>query len=217
MRRVKEEELPKLAGFMLEQFFEKEEMQIMFRGIEQEKAKQLATEIVYYELLYMFKKGDIVIYDDAITAAIVGIEAKKLLTLSRLLISLKASKVLKKMTEKELEYLKENTKIIKEVHSIAWYKTYCKNPYYFAQFGIAKEKRGQGIAREMLEYLFTYVAKKKDAIVLETLTETNVPIYEHFGFHLKETKVSTNKELTEYRLIKQLTNDNKKTYKDTSN
>ena len=208
MRRIRKEELATLASFMLDQFFEKEEMQIMFRGIDQEKAKQLATEIVYYELLYMFKKGDIFIYDDTITAATVGIESKKLMTLSRMLMSLKASKVLNKLTEKELEQLKENTKIIKEVHDITWYKKYCNNPYYFAQFGIDKEKRGQGIAREMLEYLFTYVAKSKDTIVLETLTETTVPMYEHFGFSLKETKVSTNKELTEYRLIKQLSNTN---------
>lgn len=204
MRRITEEELHSLASFMLDQFFDKEEMQILCKGIDAKKAKSLAIEITYIELTYMFKKGDIFIYDDNITAAIVGIDSKKIITLSRLLTSLKASKLLKKLSKEELALFTENSKVISEVHSMKWYKEYSKRPYYFAQFGIGKEKRGQGIAREMLEFMFQYVKQKNNMIVLETLTAENVPMYEHFGFELKQTKESTGKELTEYRLLKRL-------------
>lgn len=49
---------------------------------------------------------------------------------------------MRKIEEKELALLKVNVKLINEVHSGKWYKKYCKNPYYFAQFGITKNKRG---------------------------------------------------------------------------
>lgn len=116
MRRIKEE-LHSLSSFMLDQFFEKEEMQVMFKDINPKKAKKLSTDLLYYELLYMFKKGDIFIYDDNIGGAIVGIESKKLMTISRFFLSLKASKQLKQLTKEELSILEKNIKIIKEVHS----------------------------------------------------------------------------------------------------
>lgn len=204
MRRIKEEELSLLSSFMLEQFFEKEEMQQMFKNIEPSKAKHIATEIVYYELLYMYKYGDIFIYDDNITGAIVGIEAKKIFTFKRILLSFKASKVFKNFSKKEMKCLTDNIVIIKEVHSTKWFKKYDKNPYYFAQFGIDKRKRGEGIAREMLEFLFDYTKSNFKNIVLETLTESNVPIYEHFGFELKEQNSTEKEQMKEYRMLKRL-------------
>jgi hypothetical protein len=39
-------------------------------------------------------------------------------------------------------------------------------------------------------------------IVLETMTEANVPIYEHFGFKLAEIHQSQNVPYEEYCLIK---------------
>ena len=176
MRRIKESELKKLSEFIIEQFWEKEEMQQMFKGFNEKRAKKIATNLSYSELLYMYKKGDIFIYDNNITGAIVGINPKKLLTIQRLFIALKSNKILKELSKEEINLLKENTVLIKEVHSSKWFKKYCKNPYYFAQFGIEKEKRGQGIARKMLEN----------------------------GFEIKETVETKNKELKEYRMIKKL-------------
>ena len=204
MRRIKESELKKLSEFIIEQFWEKEEMQQMFKGFNEKRAKKIATNLSYSELLYMYKKGDIFIYDDNITGAIIGIDPKKLLTIQRLFIALKSNKILKELSKEEINLLKENTILIKEVHSSKWFKKYCKNPYYFAQFGIEKEKRGQGIARKMLEKFFEYVKQNYNYIVLETLTDSNVAMYEHFGFEIKEIVETKNKELKEYRMIKKL-------------
>ena len=112
------------------------------------------------------------------------------------------------MSKEEKEQLQNNIEPIKEVHSSNWYKKYCKNPYYILQFAIAKDMRGKGIARKMLEELFDYAAKTNSCIVLETFTESNVPMYEHFGFKVKEFFETENKELKEYRMLKKL-NDKK--------
>lgn len=204
MRKVEEKELTRLSEFMIEQFWEKEEMQQMFKDFNEIRGRDIATKLVHNELSYMYKKGDIFIYDDSITGAIVGIEAKKLLSIQRFLIALKSNKILRELSKGEISLLKVNVKPINEVHSSKWYKKYCKNTYYFAQFGIAKDKRGQGIAREMLEELFEYLKQKNEYIVLETLSYSNVAIYEHFGFEVKEVSETKNKELKEYRMIKKL-------------
>lgn len=189
---------------MVEQFWEKEEMRQMFKGFEATRGKTVAAGLVHSELLYLNEIGDIFIFDRDITGAIVGLPAKKLLTFQRLLIALSSNKILRALSNDEINLLKENTKLIKEVHSGKWYKKYCKNPYYLSQFGISKEKRGQGIARTMLEELFECAGKNHNHMVLETLTASNVPLYEHFGFTVKESFETKNGKLKEYRMIKAL-------------
>lgn len=202
MRRIRKEELKELSNFMVAQFFEGEQMQKMFLGINQERAKEFAVQLVYIDLEYFFKYGDIFIYDDNIVGAIVGIEYNKVSLLKKIPFHFKGNKILSKMSKEEIQKIKENSKIINEVHNAKWCKKYCKNPYYIIQFAIDKEKRGNGIAREMMEYLFNYVNNQNGYIVLETLKSENVPIYEHFGFEIKETFETKNKQLKEYRMIR---------------
>lgn len=202
MRRINKEELKQLTNFMVEQYFDKEELQKMFSGINQEKAKKLAKEMVLFEMEYLFKYGDIFIYDDNITGAIIGIQYKKMSLLKSLPAALKTNKIFNKFTKDEIKKIKQNKKIINEVHNSKWFKKYCKNPYYCIQFAIDKEKRGNGIAREILEFLFDFVKKQNDYIVLETLTSSYVPIYEHFGFEVKEIYETKNKDLKEFRMLK---------------
>lgn len=207
MRKIKEDELMTVAVFMAEQFFEKEETQQMFKGINVDKAKRIAISLEKINLEFYFKYGDIFVYDDDITSAMVGINSKKLSLIKLLPYSLKQNKILSELTRDEIAILKENVNVINQVHGRKWYKKYCKNSYYLVQFAIDKNKRGKGIARQMIEFLFSYVGKQNANIVLETFTSSNVPIYEHFGFELKDELESKNKELKEYRMIKKLNNN----------
>lgn len=210
MRRIKEQELPKLCHFLIEQFFEKEELQKMFSGIDQDVAKNMAEKLLYYDVAYFFKYGDIFVYDNDITSVIVGMQSKKMSLLKRIPFALKSNVILRELSKEELSLIKENSKVISEVHSTKWFKKYCKNPYYFLQFAVDKNKRGQGIARKMLENFFEYVSITNNYIVLETLTESNVAIYEHFGFETMEVYETRNKELKEYRMLKRISTKNSK-------
>lgn len=207
---MKEQELPKLCHFLIEQFFEKEELQKMFSGINQDIAKNMAEKLIYYDVAYFFKYGDIFVYDNDITSVIVGMQSKKISLLKRIPFALKSNVILRELSKEELNLIKENSKVISEVHSTKWFKKYCKNPYYFLQFAVDKNKRGQGIARKMLENFFEYVSITNNYIVLETLTESNVAIYEHFGFETMEVYETRNKELKEYRMLKRISTKNSK-------
>lgn len=204
MRRIKEEELTKLCHFLIEQFFEKEELQKIFSRIEEGRAKSIAEKLLYCDVGYFFKYGDIFIYDNDITSVIVGMQSKKLSLFREIPFALKGHAILKKLSKEELKLIKENSKVVHEVHQAKWFKKYTKNPYYLLQFAVDKNKRGQGIARKMLEEVFEYVSTTNNSIVLGTLTESNVPIYEHFGFETKEVYETKNKELKEYRMVKRI-------------
>lgn len=201
MRKLREEELQSAAIFIVEQFWDKEVMQLMYQGFEEEAAKKLAVEIEYQQLQTYLKNGDIFIYDNAISGAIVGIASRKLFSPSFLLqYFMRSRKVLAGLSKKEKAVLKRNLYAVNEAHRLRWFKKYCRNPYYIAQFGIDKQKRGQGIAREMLEFIFEQ--HKNEAIILETNSKTNMPIYEHLGFDLVETHENPSHTLAEYCFVK---------------
>ena len=57
----------------------------------------------------------------------------------------------------------------------------------------------------MLEQIFERAKQSGNRyIVVETLTASNVPMYEHFGLELKEVYETKNGKLTEYRMLKQI-------------
>lgn len=204
MRRAREDELGRIAGFLIDQFFEKEELQQMFRGIDEAKARETAREAVYQELRFFFRHGDVFVYDDGIAGAAAGIESRRMSLLRRLPFALQGSRALSGLSRSERKLLNANSRVIKEVHSGSWFRKYCRSPYCFTQFAVGREMRGKGLAREMLEGLFAHVREQNGCMVLETLTESNVPIYEHFGFELMESHETRGGELTEYRMLKRL-------------
>lgn len=205
MRKAEQKEVRAVAAFMAEQFLEKEELQTMFAGIEPVKAKKIAVELIYFELMHMIRHGDIYMYDENISGAIVGIEYKYTSVFRRLSMILQGNRFLQSIPKDDLDVIKKNSVTVSEAHSRKWFKKYCKNPYYLVQFGIAKEKRGTGIARKMLEQIFERAKQSGNRyIVVETLTASIVPMYEHFGFELKEVYETKNGKLTEYRMLKKI-------------
>lgn len=190
---------------MIEQFFEKEELQQMFRGVDGGRARVTAENMVACELSYFFRYGDVLVNGSGLASAAAGIPQRHLSLWKRLPFAVQGGRALRELSKPERSLLKANSKVIQEVHSGSWFRKYCKDPYCFMQFAVGKEMRGTGLAREMLEALFLHVRKQHRCMVLETFTASNVPIYEHFGFRLMETCESRDGTLAEFRMLKQFT------------
>ena len=201
MRRVKKEELVKVSIFLVEQYAEKE-LEVLFRGIDLAKIKSYMAKNFYCELEKYYKYGDIFVYDDNLTGVLVGMKNKERALIGEISTIIKTLKIKSGFSKEEAKQFKENAQKIKDVIKLDWYKNYCskKQSYYLGQFAIDKEFRSKGICREMLEYFFNSISES--IIILETHDSRNVSIYEHFGFKLVEAKVSKDKSITEYRLIK---------------
>ena len=75
---------------------------------------------------------------------------------------------------------------------------------YLKTLGIAKDKRGSGLFREMIEFVFDYTKKQNPELVLETFSDRNASIYQHFGFEIIEIVESKDKQIKQYRMLKKL-------------
>ena len=65
------------------------------------------------------------------------------------------------------------------------YKT--ANDGYLMAFATRIDKQGQGYGKPLIEALMSYLCVSGEGCYLETLKATNVDLYEHFSFQLKET------------------------------
>ena len=65
------------------------------------------------------------------------------------------------------------------------YKT--ANDGYLMAFATRIDKQGQGCGKPLIEALLSYLCVSGEGCYLETLKATNVDLYEHFSFQLKET------------------------------
>ena len=203
MRRAKKEELEALSVFFAEQFAEKEQMQVMGRGLDPEKAKQISIDLLYGQLKHIYKHGDIFVSGD-ISGAIAGISSRKMtwFYLLPLLVSTMRT-IFRSLSKDERKILTKNAKVVNEAHSTNWYKKHCHDaPYYLAIFAVDKAERGRGHCRELLEALLGHAGSRYKTMVLETHTKENVSLYEHFGFELFETKEDKEKIIMEYRMMK---------------
>ena len=61
------------------------------------------------------------------------------------------------------------------------------NDGYLMAFATRIDKQGQGYGKPLIEALLSYLCVSGEGCYLETLKATNVDLYEHFSFQLKET------------------------------
>ena len=209
MRQARQEDLPALSALMFEQFYEKEELQQQFAGIEPETARGIGPLVVRLGQGWFFQQGDIFLCDGpdgTLSGELIGADPCRLSQLGplgQLIYGLRNRKLLRPIPRKLMAQIAKNSRPVMAVHSASWYRRYDPRPYYIAQFAVAQAFRGTGIARTLLDGACRHAAAQGfTSVALETLSRENVPMYLHFGFVLKQ--VYRQNGFTEYRLIKRL-------------
>ena len=205
MRKMTQNELEQTADKMLEIFFDEVDVSMVTQGINADTAKIIIRENLYRDMEYFYKYGDVFITGDDMSGIAALIDGKRFSIFKKTLMSLKSNKIFAKAATKEdMNLLNSNAKKVQEVHSFNWYKNRDNVPYYLAHIGIDKNKRGKGICREMMEFIFDYTKKYNSELALETFSDKNAAIYEHFGFEVDEIVESTDKNIKQYRMLKKL-------------
>ena len=205
MRRIAQNELEQIADQMLAIFFDEIDVSAIVQGINADTAKIIIRENLYRDMEYFYKYGDVFITDDEMRGIIALIDGKKFSLFKKTILLLKSNKIITKAaTKEELKQLNSNAKKTQEVHSFNWYKKRDNVPYYLAHLGIDKNSRGKGICRKMMEFVFDYTKKCNSELVLETFSDKNANIYKHFGFEIVEVVESKDKQIKQYRMIKEL-------------
>ena len=205
MRKISQNELEQTVDQMLAIFFGEVDVAMVTQGINTDTAKKIIRENLYSDMEYYYRYGEVFVTDDDMSGIVTLIDGKKFSLFRKTILSLKSNRVIAKTaTKEELKLLNSNAKEVQEVHSFNWYKKREKVPFYLAHLGIDKNKRGTGICREMMEFVFDYTKKHNSELVLETFSDNNASIYKHFGFEVVETIESKDKRIKQYRMLKKL-------------
>ena len=75
--------------------------------------------------------------------------------------------------------------------------------WYLYNLSVRKEAQGKGIAKKLLLPVLEFCDDEKMVTYLETNKESNVPMYEHFGFELKETNLVPESSVKHYSMVRE--------------
>lgn len=76
------------------------------------------------------------------------------------------------------------------------------NDWYLYNLSVSKNSQNKGIASKLLYPMLEFCDSNKQICYLETNKDTNVPLYEHFGFELLEEGLIPDTDLKHYAMIK---------------
>ena len=91
------------------------------------------------------------------------------------------------------------------------YETYAMNlkkeftdnyDWYLYNLSIKKDAQGKGIASKLLRPMLKFLDDEKMVAYLETNKESNVGLYNHFGFDLKKEEVIPKTTVTHYAMVR---------------
>ena len=74
--------------------------------------------------------------------------------------------------------------------------------WYLYNLSVRKEAQGKGIAKKLLQPMLEFCDDEKMITYLETNKESNVSLYEHFGFELRETNPVPSSSVLHYSMVR---------------
>lgn len=74
--------------------------------------------------------------------------------------------------------------------------------WYLYNLSVRKEAQGKGIAKKLLQPMMVFCDDEKMVTYLETNKESNVAMYEHFGFELRETNTIPGSSVQHYSMVR---------------
>ena len=126
MRRARQDERAALAALMFDQFYEKEELQQQFSGVDEQTARRFGPAVLSLGQGYYFTRGDVFVCEGADgtpIGAIVGADPRRLSRLGplgQLAYALRSRKLLRDIPRPLLAQLMRNSRPVMEVHSMNW-------------------------------------------------------------------------------------------------
>ena len=75
--------------------------------------------------------------------------------------------------------------------------------WYLYNLSIKKDAQGKGLASKLLRPMLQFCDDEKMVAYLETNKESNVSLYNHFGFDLKKEEIIPKSPVTHYAMVRQ--------------
>lgn len=218
IRLIREDELEELAHMMARRFSEDPGVAAQLVGIPGAVLGQpiagLALELLYEQclsqlrgfaaqgLVHMLPAGE----RQAIAGFFWGYGSRQLSFWRKYAILVDSSRVFKKQLDrKSWRVLKQNTvSMAKSSPSPLWMQPYVSGEYYYLQVIVVERAyQGTGAFRRLLSPVLSACDQQGMAVILETQNEDNIPLYEHFGFTVAQSKVNEAGGFTHACMVRQ--------------
>lgn len=196
MRPVKSEDIEALSELMTEGFINDPKNGYQLRDLER-KYFILKTAVMN-QLRGFMDDGDVYTLDNC-RGLVIGYDSRKIDFDGFIkIITAMNDELMKTMTEEEIQRIMSNSEDLAEVDNPFWFHGLYEEYYHFMTIVIDKELKGSGAFRELISPLL----EKKIPIVLETHNESNVPIYEHFGFEVVQEFSNERVNFKQYCMVR---------------
>lgn len=202
IRRIVREEIPKVAEMLARVFNDYKEMQVLYGGVESRRI--VLTKFFEDQMNHIYKTGDIFVSDD-LKAAYYGYDSANTWYLKIIVCSgINMMKMIMRLSKEERKKISENGRDAAGTENPFWYRKFVKGRYYYLLIlGVDEELRGKGMVRQLLGKLVEECNEKKISLILDTHSERNVSIYEHYGFKVVKTYESKTGKLKRFCMVKQ--------------
>ena len=103
------------------------------------------------------------------------------------------------------------------IRRLITYETYAMNlkkeftgnvDWYLYNLSVKKSAQGKGIAGKLLRPMIRFCDKENIVTYLETNKETNVSLYEHFGFELSKKELIPKSPVMHYAMVRKPNTEN---------
>jgi len=85
----------------------------------------------------------------------------------------------------------------------AHHKKYASEPhFYLDNLGVLASARGKGLSSKLIRPFLEMADSQKVSAYTDTVTKSNVPLYEHFGFQCVEASLIAGTGITVYALLR---------------
>ena len=74
--------------------------------------------------------------------------------------------------------------------------------WYLYNLSVRSSAQGKGIASKLMRPMLRFCDDEKMLVYLETNKESNVPMYQHYGFELQETKMIPGSSVEHYSMVR---------------
>jgi ribosomal protein S18 acetylase RimI-like enzyme len=74
--------------------------------------------------------------------------------------------------------------------------------WYLFNLSVKKEAQGKGIASKLMKPMLKFLDDEKMVAYLETNKESNVGLYEHYGFELKRAECVPKTDVMHYAMVR---------------
>lgn len=199
MRKARRADVPAMAEFLVDRFWQTEHFVFLREGMQ--APREVLLRMTRREMTFYCTQHEVWLYDDHMSG-LLGVDGPESENpLAQLICAGQVGWDVLHLPTHDRRLLLARNRRIAQIHAVNWHRKYTEKAYHISQLAVARQAKGTGACRALIQPVLDRAKEQGVDVVLETFTQDNVALYEHFGFVLTETHTSPQMPYAEYCMI----------------